>query len=461
MARCGSVTDRWTRYATPRAILIVGWLLFVVYAYPGYLSPDPVLQISQARSGSVGDWHPPVMGILWNHLETFIPGTFGMLVLQSTSLLVGLHVLLCRLLSPRKAAITSVAILLFPPVMTTMAVIWKDSQMAGYMMLGIAFLFADKLRWRLVGCGLLCLATMMRYNALAATLPIFVFLFQWREGMAWWRRYSIAVGMWLVVTFAAGQVNNALADHHDHPWYLGAYHDIAGVLHYTSPRSDTSLERLLPGVLHVHSDIGHEIDRRYLAWSCYYLVFTDDRVFEFPDTDAQRATVRKAWFQLIKNNPAAYLKHRYEAALEILEMTKNPVIAPVWDGFPPDQDTWRFDSIQLAMHHGAWQSWWVRSLQKLGQSLLFRAYLYFFVALALLWPCRRSPLDLALLLSGLCYEGTLFIAAVADSRYSHWMVTCTVLAFVRTVISRARLGQKRGMNADTSKQRRGSQITAA
>jgi hypothetical protein len=433
------------RLATPNRILVLGWFLFLVYAYPGFLSPDPTLQLYQSRVNDYGDWHPPMMAWMWHWLEYFFRGTLPMLVAQSVPFLLGLYFILRHLIAPRAAAITAVAILLFPPVMCTMAVIWKDSQMAGYLLAGTACLLATRRRWRIAGCALLCLATTMRHNALAATLPIVVLLFEWRPGLPWLRRYALAFGVWIAITVLAGLANKALTDREEHAWYMTAYHDIAGIMHFTPKFSDAEIEQMLPGLMHLHQDLDGEIDSRYYPHQSYFLAMpTEDRIFEYPATDEQRAIVRGAWWKLVTEHPLAYLKHRYRVSKEILAMTGNPIIGPVWDGFAPDSDVSRYPSVEIIQHHSRWQHWWVSSLKSIGQTLLFRAYLYFFVALAMLWLARRSRLDLTLLLAGLSYQASLFIAAVPDARYSHWMITCTVLVYVRLIVTRAREGRKAG-----------------
>jgi hypothetical protein len=428
-------------WATPRRILLAGWVLFVIYAYPGFLSPDPVMQLGDARRGVWSDWHPPIMGWLWLGIEHVVTGTFGMLVAQSVALLLGLYGVARTILSPRRAACVAVAILLFPSVLTAMAVIWKDSQMAGYLMAGTACLLSAK-RWvRIAGLALLGLATGVRYNGLAAVLPLVVLLFEWRPGTRAVIRYPLAVAAWLAITLGAGQMNRALTTDEMHVWYQGALHDITGTLRYSRSRSDAELESMLPGVLHVHSDIESAIHDDYVSWTNYNLTTGERRLYDFPRTDEQRATVLHAWLTLITTKRSAFLRHRYHVSLGILGLTDVPIIVPVWDGFPDNSNVATFPSIGIAMSHSRWQAAWIHALRAISSSALFRAYPYFFLAFLLLWLARRSRLDLALLLSGLCYEGTLFVAAVPDWRYSHWLVTCTVLVFARMMIVRYREGR--------------------
>src|SRR5262245_9378172 len=100
------------------------------------MSSDSATQLADARSHQYTDWHPPVMAAMWTVLDKIVAGPALMLVLQGSLFLIGSYRLLRAVLSERAAAIAASAILLFPPVLAPMAVIWKDSQMAGFLLMG-------------------------------------------------------------------------------------------------------------------------------------------------------------------------------------------------------------------------------------------------------------------------------------------------------------------------------------
>src|SRR5688500_9991157 len=106
--------------ASPAAILLVGWIAFCVYSYPGLMSTDSVDQLLQARTGPLHDWYPPVMARLWRFTDRLIAGPFPMLAIQSVTFLVGLAVILRRFLTPRVAALIAALTLVSPPVITSM-----------------------------------------------------------------------------------------------------------------------------------------------------------------------------------------------------------------------------------------------------------------------------------------------------------------------------------------------------
>src|SRR5262249_22318532 len=95
---------RGDRMRSPRAILIAGWLVFVAYAYPGFMVSESSDMLYDARIGNFTDWHSATMTQLWQLTSWWISGPFGMLVVQSTLFLAGAYHLLRRVLAPRAAA---------------------------------------------------------------------------------------------------------------------------------------------------------------------------------------------------------------------------------------------------------------------------------------------------------------------------------------------------------------------
>src|SRR5204863_7232960 len=133
--------------------------------------------------------------------------------------LIGLYLILRRALStPRRAAVAACLVFLFPPVLAPMGVIWKDCLMAGMFLLGTAAMFDDR-RWvRGLGLAAFLLATAVRYNAPAATLPLAVLLFwwSWEQGI---RRYGLAIAAWVGVTIGALGIGAAITDQPMYIWH--------------------------------------------------------------------------------------------------------------------------------------------------------------------------------------------------------------------------------------------------
>ena len=428
----------------PLAILGLGLAAFVIYGFPGLMTWDSFDQLAEARAGSYNDAHPPAMAALWRQVDAVVAGPFGMLLVQGATFLVGVYLILGRVMSRRRAAAATL-ILLSPPVLTTMIVIWKDCLMAGFLVLG-AGLILDERRW-MRGLGLLALvmATAVRYNAPAATLPLIVVVFVWSPpaaGAGRWRaalsRYGQGLAAWVVVTLLAFGCNHALTDRSVSYWYSSAaVADIVGTLrHVDRTIPDDELRRILVGCpLTVTENIHQTMRERYQPWNFLHLVIAGpSQMFDLPlDRDpppALKAAMTTAWRRVVTSHPGAYLRHRWWTFKEVLGVTKN---------FPwgsavrhQDQNPGRMAELGIGMATSRFQ----RAAHKkvvwmMMHTQFMRPYLYVLLALALLPLCRRSRDAFAILASGLTVEASLFPTALTpDLRYSHWLMVCALLAAV-------------------------------
>jgi hypothetical protein len=427
--------------ATPRRILWTGWLLFVVYCYPGYMSTDSVDQLLQARGEQeIHDWYPPIMALIWRWTDRVIAGPFPMLIIQSVSFLLGLSVILESLMRPRSAAIAASLVLIWPPVLAPMAVIWKDSQMAGFLLAGIACLLSDDKRWKVAGCAFLCLATAQRYNAPAATLPIVLFLFVWKPGLTRLRRYGLALGVFVLITVVAFGANRALTEKKTYAWHGSvALLDIIGMIRFTPSMTDDEVRAKLPGITIVPTDDIHgKMRRLYSPRGWFQLVNGGGRVIESPKTEADRTAVTEVWKTLLSDRPYAYFRHRFYVMWNLLGLSDNKV-GVEWDGFTesPAQEP----MIQHSAKHSQVQAAWLSIIPKVETSLICRVWAYCLIALVLLPFCRGNRLAFVLFASGLAYESSLFVAAPsADFRYSHWLIVCAIAGALLVFVARWRRG---------------------
>jgi len=427
-----AVPDRRLRWL----ILGVGWALALTYAYPGMMSPDSTAQLIQARGGDlISDWHPAIMAVMWRYVDRVVAGPLGMLLLQTGMFLFGLDALLRRALRPAAAAAIAGAILLWPPVLATMAMIWKDAQMAGFLLAGTALIVSPRRGHRVLGLGLLVVATAMRYNAAAATLPLIVLLLAEHPGR--WRRYAIAGLAWLAVSAAALGINGVLTERHDHAWHNSlALFDIVGTINYTEAYADAEIERDLAGTpLLVHDGIRLRCRSMYSTSGHYELTHGPGRIFDLP-FDQHLDEVAAGWRAVVAHHPWAYLAHRLAVFGHLIAVT-GPLDTPLWRAPPTKQVA---ESLHIRSEHSAVQSRVMRVLYLLAHTWLFFPHTYLVLALVML-PLCRSRLGAALLLSGLCYELGLLIAAPSpDARYSHWMIATTLAGIVLTFQSRRSAG---------------------
>lgn len=429
------------RLLTERVILVAGWVWFLVYAYPGYMSYDSSFELSQARHiEKMNDWHPPVFSLIWRYTDAIVAGPFPILVIQSVLFVIGVRALLRGLLPGRAGAIVTVAILLAPQTVVIMGVIWKDALMAGCLVCGIACLFTDRRPWRITGYVLIFLATAVRYNAAAATLPIVLAQFGWHSTLPKWRRLALASVLWVGIAVGSVLLNSYFVEEHKYPWQTSvAMLDITGVIRFAPKLDNDQLLADTPGVPWHKTD---KIQIRARTWYSprwsNFLTLTNEpgQIFDYPSNDAQFAAMTNAWKKLVFSYPLAYIRHRlaiFYAQLQIDDQL-------VWGGFI---EPMYIDVLGHRAIHSPVQELWVNTMARLEGTFVFRTSFYFILALVLLWLSRGDRLARVLVTSGLLYELGLLVAAPAIGyRYSHWLVECTLIALVMVFVRRYRARER-------------------
>jgi len=425
----------WLRELPPFVIVAAGFAIGMFYAYPGLVSLDSLDQLVEARSGVYTDGHPPFMQAMWHFVEYFMTGTFGMLVIHTVAFLAGTYLLLKRALPPRGAALATVLIYLFPPVLCPLAAIWKDCIMAGFFLLGTAA-FLDERRWvRCAGIACLFIATTVRYNAPAASMSLIVLLFD--VGKQRVVRYVLSTGVWIALTLASIGTNLALTDIHMHFWQSSlAVYDIAGTISYVDGTiPDDELRKTFEGTnLLVDHDIHAAIRHQYTFDDFTPLIAGNGHLWDMPiegtvpAPDAQLDAMSRAFWDVVTSHPGAYLRHRLAVTLGVLGVTSNDGMLVL-----TYHSSYReyMENVKLDTHPTRMQLRWQGRAQMLARyTPLFKPFLYLIFALVLLWLNRDRDV-LALLLSGLGLESSLILLApTPDYRYSHWMVICTLISAV-------------------------------
>ncbi|MBA3819861.1 MAG: hypothetical protein H0X17_13280 [Deltaproteobacteria bacterium] len=432
LALHGGAARWWARVRglSPRAILAIGFGLFVLYAFPGYMSSDSVQQLHEARTRQFANPHPPFMAAVWSLLDAIISGPLLMLLLQGTLFLGGLVTLLRRRLAPRAAAVVAVGLLWFPPTLTTMGVIWKDSQMAAYLIAGAAALASERRGIRIAGLALLTGACATRHNAFGAAVPLAGLLFVWRPDVGFWKRYAISGAAAIAVMLTAIGINRALTV--KKLFLTPAFADIVGVLNYTEDRTDEDLRHVLRDTpTRVWTNIQATARSLYSARNPYPVDHGDERLFDPPVTPLEREALTRAWKEIIASDWGAYFQYRLASFRELLGLSDAPLWSPVYNGVIQYADQPAYidhDGVTSTVQNQAGLALgWLAT-----ETPLFRPYLYGLLALVLLVLCRDRTC-FALLASGLLYELSFFFAGgTPDFRYSHWLIVCACTTAVLT-----------------------------
>jgi hypothetical protein len=434
---------RVLRRLAPIALLVAVWGLFVAYSWPGFMSYDSVKQLVQARSGELGNWHPPLMAWLWSVLDSIVAGPALMLILQTGLFMIGLFAVIRRYAAPMRAAVVSAAVFLFPPVFAPLSVIWKDSLMAAVLVCAVAGLASQARLARVLGwLGLVAVAA-LRHNAPILIVPIAAMLVPLPERGPTWRRRALGAGVGVAVSIAGLLVSRGLTRVDEHPFAnMIAMPDVAAVIATSEAMPDAEVRALLGDVpLAVARDVQarlRAIDADDTDWQP--LSVGEQHVFELVTTDAQAAAMTSAWRRAIAEHPGRYLAHRMVLLGKVLGWTHRrpiPYVTPLSENR---------DVIAVAgevRSYSGFQRAVGRVLLRLSRNIMFWPMLYVVLGIGLLVILWRDPLQRGLLLGALGYELALFFASPGgqEHRYSHWMITCVVIAAAVRLLGVARGGQ--------------------
>jgi len=439
------VTVRRAELLRTLAVVASGLVIISIYAFPGYMAWDSVEQLAQARAGQLSNWHPPVMSALWGVFDRIVPGAMLMFLLQNTLFLVGLHVLLRRSLSPWRAAIATLVIFAWPPSLTVMAVIVKDSLMCGALLVACAGITSER-RWaRITALVAFALAAGLRHNAVAVVVPLLAMLSPWPATRGVWARRGAGAGIGVGLTVCAMLANAALTDVSMHPFhYSVAPMDIVATLNFAPDLTDAEVHELLPGVRFAHPrEIQAHARSLYdpnMWWGT--LLYGDDRLFDEPNTPELRDGVKTGWLQLIEAYPGAYVANRFHMMREMLGFTDAPWTAV----YGTDHErSMLAGTYQPAHKRNVVQRRLSKTLVRYAKtSVTFRPYFYCALLIVLWIVMRRDRLIVALLVSALGYLALLVVISPSpDFRYNHWMIVVVLIGMAIRLLGRPGTGALR------------------
>lgn len=210
-----STSDPHRPGAAGPILLAAGLGLVAILAFwPGIVTYDGIVQYGQLLSGDYDDWHPPVMARLWSLTHGMMAGAGPLLAMQMAGYWLGLGLVAGRMRRVGRpgAAMAVLLIGLWPPFLGWQAVVLKDAQMLGAMLMAVGLIVAASGRpatWRrrlAVGAAavLLAYALLVRANAVFAVAPLIAMLAPARSARS---RILLGVGL-VAATLALSPVIN-------------------------------------------------------------------------------------------------------------------------------------------------------------------------------------------------------------------------------------------------------------
>jgi hypothetical protein len=393
---------------------------------------DTVAQYGQVLSNEVDDWHPPVMVRLWQALHSLTPGTAPMFVLQVALYGAGFGFIVAALvrIGRWRAAIATAVLALSPLLLGWQMVVLKDGQMLGTLLAALGIVAHYRLTATripifaaVVVVLLIAYATLVRANAVFATIPLAIMLLPIRNRpLAAALVGSVAIAVLLAAT---PLINHRL---------MGAQR--SGV---EKSQALFDLAAIAIATPHAPSPFTHgeraEIVRKHCVKSFFWDPLGDPTACG-PVTERLDGQSDRALFidlaHAIAAHPAAYAEHR----LKHWNSTERWLVPPnLPEAAPPDES----EDNDVGLRNPAsplmpaWQSVAAaEAATPLGWPIVWTLVALLLVPSA--WRRREEPdgsLALALLASALVLEASFLVVSIAsDLRYHLWTIAAVPLALI-------------------------------
>ena len=393
---------------------------------------DTVAQYAQVLSNDVDDWHPPVMVRLWQLLHPLGAGTGPMFVLQVALYAVGFALVVATLvrIGRWRAAVAAALVALSPLLFGWQMVVLKDTQMLGALVAAVGITTHYRLsgyRMPPVATAVVALlftyATLLRANALFATVPLAVLLLPRPASVP--GKAALGIAAILALLAATPLINQRL--------FAAAPSGVAK----SQPMFDlAAIAAATPGSVRPFTPAeAAQLAKRHCVKAFFWDPIADPTACG-PVTQAANALSERTLYldlaAAAAAHPLAYAAHR----LEHWNSTERWLVAPgLIEAGPPDEAEPNQAGLAgpQSPFVGAWQAIaGTEATTPLGWPIAWTM-----LALLLLpvsWRGRGDPageLALALVASALVLEASFLAVSISsDLRYHLWPMTAGALALI-------------------------------
>lgn len=416
------------------SIVAIIFLFAILIYYPGFFSNDSLGQWHQAQTKNYDTWHPIIMAVIWRYTsKIFGVGSFFML--NQAMYWFGIAYFIDLVLGRR---LRYLGIAFFPPLLMMSFNVWKDVACMTGMTLATAFFISwlkcNKRYFLLLSGIFLVYACLVRLNGfIPAAALVFIGALCFLDLTATKRIiYSIAITLLLCVAAGGSNylINKIYKPHIARPIPSVVLWDIAGIYinagmmdakvpEFTKITDETKAKTWLtgynPGVNSICWVSGVSCNARSAEEDKQYLTF---------------------WFNLIKEHPKAYLKHRAHIA-KIMYGFQKKIYYP-YHSFDQNHQV---GGDLIPSHIGdAFYKKMNKIFHALEKTRLFHPWIWMLICIAIIAKLlfnaaynkqltTSHKLALALSVSGLANALSLFIiTAAADYRYLIWTVMAGMLS---------------------------------
>ncbi|WP_308517701.1 hypothetical protein [Sphingomonas flavescens] len=400
--------------------------------WPGVAMYDTVTQYRQVLDGAVDDWHPPAMVQLWRTLAPLGSGTAPIFALQVALYVAGFTLIVIAIARvARTRALAAVLVLALSPLLVGwQMVVLKDAHMEGALLAATGIFAFFSLAGRrtpsiamIAMATLLIYATLVRANAVFATVPLAVILFLGGQKF----RVQAAIGAVMIIAVLAvtPTINERLfaASPSGVAKSLPVY-DLAAL-------AVDGKSRVPPF---------DDVQIRQLRRSGCVMPFFWDPLTEVPECAAATASaIALSQRDLNRDLVSAVMKHPVDYAAHRLAHWNSTqrwlVPAGLIGAAPPDEA--EPNDLGLASPKSRFAAVWQDAARIQSATPLGWPIVWTLVAAGLLPVAvrrrndRAGRLALALVVSALTLEMSFLVVSIAsDLRYHLWSMTASALALI-------------------------------
>ena len=393
---------------------------------------DTVAQYGQVLSNDVDDWHPPVMVRLWQLLHPLSASTRPMFALQVALYAFGFAFIVATLarIGRWRAALAATLLALSPLLFGWEMVVLKDTQMLGALIAALGIVAAYRLSGRRVPplavtvlALLFVYATLLRANALFATVPLVVLLVPRPASVA--AKLALGIAAILGLLAATPLINQRL--------FAAAPSGVAK----SQPMFDlAAIAAATPASVRPFTPAqAAQLAKRHCVKAFFWDPVADPSACGPITQEANALPERTLYFDLAAAaaaHPLAYAAHR----LEHWNSTERWLVAPgLIEAAPPDEA--EPNQVGLAGPQSPVVPKWqaiagTETATPLGWPIAWTALALLMLPIS--WRRREDPtggLALALLLSALALEASFLAVSISsDLRYHLWPMTAAALALI-------------------------------
>ena len=391
-----------------------GCLLFIIFFWPGMMSPDSITQLNQAKTGVLSTHHPIFMTLLWSGLIKLYPGS-GLLFALHTLLLWISVVLFSKSFTLKRWWLFGL-VPLWPIVFAYTQLIWKDVSFSHAFLLAIALLtwhayHNKRPQWfsvLIIGI-LLFYGIGTKFQAVFCVPPLLMWLMKLLQPrLCLFKAFIVSLILSYGLYMAYGKIETIVVPQkqQSHSWQMARLYDLAGM------SVDTN-QPLFPDYILKNPFFSMEALRAgYSPQNVDALIYTQHPVLIETHAPHELRDLWCLWKKSVKHYPLSYLKHRGRVWLKL--MNKKP------DNYfvclSQYSDSLVFKSIIPVAD--TYMSWF--------PSVLTRCYGCLIMAFIGLWRFRRLPFALKEKYSFLLYGPTViltqvfiyyFLSMASDLRY--------------------------------------------